>query len=127
MVFARFARIAMVAVLVATMGGHWVLLQTVARTAKLADTLNHGSVCEAVSRTFDGKHPCPLCKAIAAGKKSEQKKPGSFTMQKLEFIPAQGAAELIVLFRFPKFVRGNVAAQSAFQKPLLPPPRGLLA
>ena len=114
-----------VAALVATMGGHWVLLQTIAWTGMLAGNLNRGSVCQAVSRTFDGKHPCPLCKAIAAGKKSEQKKPGSFTMQKLEFIPAHGAAELIVSFRFPLFPRTHLIADSPFEEPFLPPPRGL--
>jgi hypothetical protein len=117
----------MVAVLVAMMGGQWVLLQTVAWTAMLADNLNRGSVCQAVSRTFDGKHPCPLCKAIAAGKKSDQKKPGSFTMQKLEFIPAQGTTKLIVSFRFPLFPRTHFAADSPFEEIFLPPPRGLLA
>jgi len=31
------------------------------------------SVSEALSKTFDGKHPYRLCKQIAAAKKSEKK------------------------------------------------------
>ncbi len=32
-----------------------------------------GSVQEAISKTFDGKHPCPLCKAIQKGRAAEKK------------------------------------------------------
>ena len=35
----------------------------------LADNLTTHSFGAALQRTFDGKHPCPLCKAIAEGKK----------------------------------------------------------
>ena len=31
------------------------------------------SFCAALSKTFDGKHPCKLCKLVKEGKKSESK------------------------------------------------------
>ena len=37
----------------------------------LTQNLRTGSLEDAVTKTFDGQHPCCLCKQIAAGKKSE--------------------------------------------------------
>jgi hypothetical protein len=79
--FARCAKMAVIVTLVATTGAHWALLQSFAWTTMLAENLSCGSVSQAVSRTFDGKHPCPLCKAIAAGKTSEKKKDSTLRLQ----------------------------------------------
>jgi len=38
----------------------------------LADNLRTGSVTEAVSKTFDGEHPCPMCNAIKQGRADEK-------------------------------------------------------
>jgi len=77
-VFIRIGKIFLVLALVAMLGAHWALLQTVAWTTMLADNLRSGSLHDAVTRTFDGQHPCCLCKAIAAGKQSEKKAEFSF-------------------------------------------------
>src|ERR1700733_4417161 len=110
--------------LVATLGAHWVLLQTVAWTTMLANNLYTHSVKEAVTETFDGNHPCPLCKAIAAGKQSEKKTDFSFQSQKLEFPPAKENFVLIAPPKSKNFSAANSFAKSLTQKPLLQPPRG---
>jgi len=75
-----------VAALVLTTGAHWAALQTVAWTTMLAANLSsQQSLAEAVSETFDGKHPCPLCKAITAAKKSEKKSELVSPTLKMEF------------------------------------------
>ena len=51
-----------------TLGPQWTALQTVAWTTMLANNLRTEFVTKAVSNTFDGEHPCPLCKALAAAK-----------------------------------------------------------
>src|SRR5215469_12912704 len=76
----------MIVALLAATGTHWVLLQSVAWTTMLADNLRTGSLVEAVEKTFDGQHPCSLCKRISAGKKSEKKAEFSLSDQRLEFI-----------------------------------------
>jgi hypothetical protein len=124
--FARFAKTMMVAALVAMTGGHWVLLQSVAWTTMLADNLSCGSVTEAVARTFDGKHPCPSCKAIAAGKKSEKKKDFSPQLQKLEFPLAHENPPLTDPLRFDAPPPGVAFPKSHIQRPIVPPPRGLV-
>ncbi len=122
--FKRFGKIFLVLALVAMLGAHWALLQSVAWTAMLAGNLQSSSFQAAVEKTFDGKHPCPLCKAIAAGKKSERKTEFSFQAQKLEFPPANENFVLIAPSQFHLLPLENSSAKSFVQKPLLPPPRG---
>jgi hypothetical protein len=77
-------RFTTVLVLVLSLGLHWAVLQTVAWTGMLITYSRDASFTEAVSKTFDGEHPCPMCKIIKKGraeeKEQEQKqnvKPGS--------------------------------------------------
>jgi hypothetical protein len=123
-VFARFGKTLLIVALVAMLGAHWAALQTVAWTAMLADNLQSSSFQAAVTKTFDGQHPCCLCKAIAAGKKSEKKTEFSFPSQKLEFPPLNETFALIAPSRFQLQSQNNFSAKSSAQKPLLQPPRG---
>ena len=113
----------MVAALVLTTGLHWAALQTVAWTTMLASNLCSQSVGEAVSNTFDGEHPCPLCKAIAAAKKSQQKTEAVAPILKMEYPPAPEKIVLISPAPISAFSLATLAADSSFQKPPLPPPR----
>jgi hypothetical protein len=123
-VFVRIGKIFLVIALVAILGAHWTLLQTVAWTTMLADNLCTHSVKEAVAETFDGNHLCDLCKAIAAGKQSEKKTEFSLESQKLEFPPAKQNFVLIAPSQFQLLPLENSSAKSFAQKPLLQPPRG---
>lgn len=58
--------------LVLTLGLHWALLQSVAWTGMIISYSQDNSLREAVSMTFDGQHPCRLCKAIQQGRTEEQ-------------------------------------------------------
>jgi hypothetical protein len=78
-----FVRITAVSVLVLSLGLHWALLQTVAWTGMLLTYSRGTSLSEAVTKTFDGQHPCALCKFVENGRAEEkeqeqqQLKPGS--------------------------------------------------
>jgi hypothetical protein len=80
-----------VLVLVLSLGLHWALLQTVAWTGMLISYSRTGSFSEAVAKTFDGQHPCCLCKTIKQGrdteKQQEKSKPGSKVDQALVWEP----------------------------------------
>ena len=106
------------------LGAHWTLLQTVAWTTMLADNLQLNSFQVAAEKTFGGKHPCCLCKAIAAGKQSEKKTELSFQLQKLEFPPLKENVVLIAPPQFQLLPQKNSFAKFISQKPLLQPPRG---
>ncbi len=56
-----------------SLGMHWALLKTVAWTSMVITYSQRGSLQEAISKTFDGKHPCALCNAIQKGRADEQK------------------------------------------------------
>ena len=125
--FVRFGKIFVMVALIAATGAHWALLQSVAWTTMLADNLRTHSLSESVSRTFDGKHPCPICRAIAAAKKSEKKSEFTAQTQKLEFPPAKENFVLIAPSHFQLLPVANAFAESLLQQPLTPPPRGFLA
>lgn len=56
------------AALLAIGGGHWAVLQTVAWARMIVDyTHDSGSLRQGVAETFDGAHPCELCRKISSG------------------------------------------------------------
>jgi hypothetical protein len=116
-------RFVTVLMLVLALGWHWALLQTVAWTAMLANYSRQASLSQAVSDTFDGKHPCPLCKAISKGKQDEKKtefsKPGKsfdFSYESTFFV-FTAPAVFWLSGETPESVR------SADLSPPAPPPR----
>jgi hypothetical protein len=123
-VFARCGKFLVIVALVLATGAHWAALQTVAWTTMLANNLRTQSVSEAVSETFDGRHLCPLCKAIAAAKKSEKKSEAVSPVLKMEFPPAPEKFVLIAPKPISAFSLVKIYADSSFPKPPVPPPRG---
>lgn len=119
----KLGKVVVIFSLVAALSAHWALLQTIAWTSMLANNLGTSSFRDAVVRTFDGYHPCPLCRAIAAAKKSEQKNQVAFGQQKLDFPPVEGSLVLIAPSRV-EISSPNTFAASVLQKPPTPPPRG---
>jgi hypothetical protein len=126
-VFFRIGKIFLVLALVTMLGAHWALLQGVAWTTMLADNLHCSSFHDAVTKTFDGNHPCCLCKAIAAAKQSEKKTEFSSQSQKLEFPPLKENFVLIAPSQFQLLPLENFLAKPLAEKPLLPPPRVFFA
>src|SRR5262245_52811445 len=84
-VFRRIGHLLVLFALLTAIGAHWVVLQSVAWTTMLADNLRTASFPVAVERTFDGKHPCSLCKQIAKGKQTEKKAEFRVELNKFEF------------------------------------------
>ena len=56
------------------LGGHWAILQAGAWAGMAVSYSEQGGLICGLSQTFDGEHPCPICKAIQEGQKQEQKK-----------------------------------------------------
>lgn len=114
---------ALIVALIAAVGGHWAVLQTVAWTSMLAQNLRTDSIEQALAKTFDGQHPCRLCKAISAGKKSEKKSEFPTLAKKLEFV----SDRLVFVFSAPEafWLQGEFSphSDSLSTAPLLPPPR----
>jgi hypothetical protein len=124
-VFARCGKILVVGALVLTTGLHWAALQTVAWSTMLAANLTSESLSASVADTFDGKHLCPLCRAIAAAKSSEKKSDANALKLKLEYPPVAEKFVLIAPASFEPFAPEKFSAGSFSSKPPLPPPRSL--
>jgi len=104
------------------LGANWAALQTVAWTAMLARHLQAEPLQKALAKTFDGKHPCCLCKAIEAAKKTQKKVEVSQVLR-LEFLPA---GEGFVLLSPPNLrisPATNLSLAAVAQRPPTPPPR----
>jgi hypothetical protein len=114
--------IVLFAMLFAT-GGQWAVLQSIAWTTMLADNLHSSSLKDAVTKTFDGKHPCCICKTVHEGRSEDQKKEFSTTSFKLEFPPLAENPALATPPLLQLFIRENITSESLFEKPATPPPR----
>ena len=74
--------IVMTAALFLSAGGHLAILQGVAWATMVRDFSRTGTMTAAVEKTFDGKHPCPLCKKIASARAHEEKAPVTVKVEK---------------------------------------------
>ena len=83
----RLGNLLLIVALLASMGGHWAFLQSVAWTSMLTEHLRSESLTMAMENTFDGQHPCKLCCAIRAAKKAEKKTEFPVSLKKMEFPP----------------------------------------
>jgi hypothetical protein len=73
-------------------GGHWAVLQTVAWVGMAIEYAETDSIPEALSKTFDGAHPCELCHAVSAGQAKEKSQDQARYVVKLDAILAPAVA-----------------------------------
>ena len=114
------------AVLSAT-GTHWLALQSVAWTTMLAENLHTTDSWQtAVTRTFDGRHPCCLCKEIAKDKQSEKKSDVQFESKKLDYSYTSFEFVFCSPSEFYEVRDPHQAVRSLTRAPSVPPPKELL-
>ncbi|MBX7207016.1 MAG: hypothetical protein K1X78_01785 [Verrucomicrobiaceae bacterium] len=113
--------------LVLSLGLHWTLVQSAAWVSMVVTYSKDATIGEALEKTFDGAHPCPLCKMVDAGarsdrdNKSKQSKAGA--IKKIEM--ALVVVETLVLPK-PAVPECPVTADRAVKRsevPPVPPPR----
>lgn len=121
--FRRLPKLLIVLALACSIGLHWAFLQTLAWTTMLVDNLTSTSFSAALQRTFDGKHPCALCKAVAEGKKSEKKADTLLRLKKFEGLSTPVVMTLSPLASFPSIEAPNASLETVSHAPPTPPPR----
>ena len=114
-----------VVILTFVLGGHWAILQSVAWMTMVAGYSQIDPLKQALVKTFDGKHPCPLCKFVAKGKKSEQKQATQKLLTKLDFFLATSPVGLFPPARDPLQFAPLCSAGALGETPPTPPPRYL--
>ena len=121
--FRRLPKLLIVLALACSTGLHWAFLQTLAWTTILVDNLTSTSFSAALQRTFDGKHPCALCKAIAEGKKSEKKADTLLRLKKFEGLSTPVVITVPPPASFPTIEAPNASLEAVSHAPPTPPPR----
>ena len=112
--------------LVLSLGLHWTVLQSAAWVGMVVAYSKDASIGEALEKTFDGAHPCSLCKMVEAGAKDDDgtgKEAQSAKIKKIDLmlatvealvVPAPDGREYLPLMQRP-VLRENC--------PPVPPPR----
>ena len=118
------ARHLLIAALMVSIGGQWMIVQSVAWVGMAVKySAEEGSVVEGLSKTFDGEHPCPLCKAVDEGQKQEKKQEKKEAGGKLELFFTHTVVSLFppAAGEFPRADDETAVAQAI--EPRVPPPR----
>ena len=104
----RLVRGLVVASLCLSIGLHWVALQSAAWIGMAVSYSVEKGVVEGISETFDGAHPCLLCKMVKQGQEDEKKpSDGQTPPAKIKDLKITMA-----LVTIPKFVFSAPPAQS---------------
>ena len=119
----KLSRILVILALLASVGGHWALLQSVAWTRMIIERTQADSFAAAVQTTLDGEHPCEMCKRITEGKQHEQQEEKAPVQVKLDLV-----CELrLIAFEPPSqpviFPSGPTDGTPRAERPPVPPPR----
>jgi hypothetical protein len=119
----RFSRWPVVVALLLAIGAHWALLQTVAWAAMLVDYSRTGAFTEAVEKTFDGQHPCALCKEIQKGRQSEKKQAMTQVVKKIDLFDERSEAVVAAMTVALPATKMGYLAELRSHPPAVPPPR----
>ena len=119
----RLPKLAIAVALACSLGLHWGFLQSVAWVGMVVTYSQDAPLGEALIRTFDGKHPCPLCREIAKGKQSEKKSEAMLSLKKLEGLNLVLAIVISPPASFPSIEAQEVFAEALAHAPPTPPPR----
>jgi len=109
--------------LVLAIGGHWALVQSVAWVRMAVSYSKSAPLVKALTMTFDGRHPCELCKVVQAGKRSEREKPSSPPDTKLDLLCRLTALVLPPQPPIPPPPGRDEFAPPRAEPPPTPPPR----
>ena len=106
------------------LGGHWALLQTSAWVGMIVQYSQQSGLKAGITQTFDGEHPCSVCKAIQDSKKREQKKtPVLQTELKKDYLAPWNRFQLHQGWVEVKYPRSGEQHESVAFEPAVPPPR----
>jgi hypothetical protein len=107
------------------LGWHWAFLQGIAWTGMVIRYAAESNLADAVQKTFDGQHPCPMCKAIQKGKAEDKSRDQKQQTPKVKFelVMATQAFVLPGSPDFPRVISRTASAPFRCAGPPKPPPR----
>jgi hypothetical protein len=121
--FLALFRAAVACALIFAIGGNWAFLQSIAWTGMVISYAKTAPLKEALEKTFDGNHPCALCKVVAEGKKSEKRHESHKLETKLDFLSCPPALPFAAPLRFCLAGFNLQFLPERIYTPPTPPPR----
>jgi hypothetical protein len=126
----RLMRGLVVMALCLSIGLHWVALQSAAWVGMAVTySMETGSLSQGLSETFDGEHPCPLCKMVELGKETENQSsddksaPTKVKEVKLTLVFAEIPRFVFAKFPAQVWITTSITADSRHERPVTPPPQ----
>ena len=123
----RLPRILIALALAFSVGLHWSVLQVVAWAGMMITYSQDAPLAEAMVKTFDGNHPCKLCKQIAKETRSEKKSEYKIESSKTKFANALTSRLYCAPTVLWEFRALDDSADLLTDPPAVPPPRALPA
>jgi hypothetical protein len=123
LILRKASRLIVVLALLASVGGHWVLLQSVAWTRMIIERTHTDSFATAVQTTLDGEHPCDLCKRISEGKQNEKQPDKSPLNVKVDLLCERRVIAIEPPSEPVIFPPGRTEGTPRAERPPVPPPR----
>lgn len=122
---ARLAQRGIVLLVCLSLGLHWAVIQGIAWTGMLVSFAKEGTMIEAVQKTFDGQHGCPLCQTVKEGRDSDQNQPQQTgqAMKKLDAVLVTLTALITPAAEEISFVMIRACSVKRGERPKTPPPR----
>ena len=106
------------------LGGHWAVLQTTAWMGMLVQYSQQAGLKAGLAQTFDGEHPCSVCKAIQDGKKHEQKKAPLLQVElKQDYLAPGKRFQVHQRWVAVKYPSASARLEGVAFEPAVPPPR----
>ena len=125
---ARCPKWLVVLALAISLGGHWAMLQSVAWMGMLISYSQEAPITEAITKTFDGKNPCGLCKEIQQRRGEESKQqPNSAKPCKLDLAVQWLVATFEFDYRPDRIFSQDEFPEVRLWEPPKPRPRSLSA
>jgi hypothetical protein len=117
------ARVVTILALCGAIGLQWLALQSIAWTAMIVDYSKSESLCQAITKTLDGAHPCSLCKIVSRGKEAEKKSDLQLLTPKIDMISPPGATLRVQPFEPFNYATIVFSVSEIRHCPAVPPPR----
>lgn len=117
----------LVLTLTLSLGFHWALLQSVAWVGMVVSYSQDATLGVALIKTFDGNHPCNLCKAVREGQESEKKQAALKVEIKKEYWSDTAITLLSPPSSFTLLPALSLSAPHRAETPAVPPPRSFFA
>jgi hypothetical protein len=118
----RLSKVVLVAALTISLGLPTVLLQSVAWVSMIVSFSQSAPLREAVAKTFDGAHPCKICKLVNQAKKSEKKSSHQNVAKKFDLISISAARFFLGTVPGPEYPSCDLRGMLRSYPPLCPPP-----